>query len=400
MLTDNAFRACEKDTVLVIDLTIEDLTTVLGLWEVYLNDGVNVEDIGPYPISADGVLNVTLDIDQDSIETTYEIASITYTSTEGRFSCVAPPANISGTVPIEIFRKPDPVIMVDAVSMESHELCGTTQALTVDADNGSGMWTSIPGGVSFNPGPTAEAIDAFIADQHEAYGEYQLTFRSEAGDCYDDDTITIHFYEQPAAPFAGDPKMVFVRNSVQLDADSATAGVGTWSVDSGAGDFADENDPKTWVYGLELGAENRFKWTINNGVCQESNDVVIVSQSEVLSYNGISPDNGDMLNNYLIMRGMRYADRFSISFFNSLGKTVRTIDQDNIESLDVDESLIMDLKEDERVVWDGKNAGGILVPGGTYYYVLQLEIDYKDENGNIEDTGEFEFKDFVVVMRE
>ena len=40
-LTDGAFRACEKDTVMAIDLNMDDLQTYVVPWEVYLTDGVD-----------------------------------------------------------------------------------------------------------------------------------------------------------------------------------------------------------------------------------------------------------------------------------------------------------------------------------------------------------------------
>ena len=47
-----------------------------------------------------------------------------------------------------------------------------------------------------------------------------------------------------------------------------------------------------------------------------------------------------MSNEYYIMQGLVYADEFSVTFFNYLGSTIRTINQDNIGEMEVDESLI------------------------------------------------------------
>jgi hypothetical protein len=201
--------------------------------------------------------------------------------------------------------------------------------------------------------------------------------------------------------------MVFLKNSVRLNADPATAGTGTWTYEGEGGtvNFTDEHDPKTWVYGLKVGEANEFLWTITNGedegTCITSSDVSIVTQSEVFRFNGFSPGNGDAENEYLVMRGMRYADEFSISFFNSLGKTVRTINQDNVDDMDINESLIFpDLRDDERVIWDGKADNGHDVPSGTYYYVVSLVIKQRDADGNVTSEDSYDYKDYVVLIRE
>ena len=98
-----------------------------------------------------------------------------------------------------------------------------------------------------------------------------------------------------------------------------------------------------------------------------------------------------MRNEYYIMQGLPYAEIFTITFINSLGSTVRTIDQDSYEELDWDEALIEGgLKEDEMVIWDGRADNGNLVASGTYYYVLTF----------VYDSVEYTDKDYVVVVRE
>ncbi len=407
-LTDAGFTACEKDTVMFVDLNIDDLNTYVTPWEVLLSDGVNPELIGPFSIMGDGNLDVQLGTEQISEQFTYEIASIVYNSSAGNYSCSAPAGNLSGSVPVNVFLKPEPEIMVDNVARDSFKVCGTDVTMNVDADHGAVSWTFEPAGMSVTPDPhTADLYYLSIPDVHGLYGKYFLTFRSDAGDCFGMDSIDIHFFEQPEDAYAGVDTMVFLKNSVRLNADAPTAGTGTWTYqgEEGTVDFTDENDPKTWVYGLKVGEANEFLWTITNGedegTCITSSDVSIVTQSEVFRFNGFSPGNGDAENEYLIMRGMRYADEFSISFFNSLGKTVRTINQDNVDDMEINESLIFpDLRDDERVVWDGKADNGHDVPSGTYYYVMSLVIKQRDADGNVTSEDSYDYKDYVVLIRE
>jgi hypothetical protein len=400
-------RACEKDTLLNVDLNIDRLGTYITPWEVYLDNGVHTEMTGPYFMDADGTLNVTLETDQDedSTQFSYQIGEILYRSTTGRFECVSPPDSISGTVPIEVFRKPQPLIWVGDVAPDSFKVCSTTMPLGVDADNGTGMWTSDPPGVFFSPGPEYETVLASIPDSHDDFGKYVITFTSHAGDCVGTDALDAHFFEQPAPAYAGEDTMIFLINSVQLRADPPTAGSGTWTLEAGSGIIADEHAPNTLAYELGMGQENKFKWTVVNGedegTCVTSSDVTIVIRNEVRRYSGFSP-NGDDWNEYYIMQGLKYADEFSISFFNALGKTVRTINQDNIGDLDVDPALILDgLKEDEMVVWDGMTDHNNPVPSGTYYYIVEFFVHQKNPvTGEVIRTDKYSYKDFVIVARE
>jgi hypothetical protein len=244
-----------------------------------------------------------------------------------------------------------------------------------------------------SPGTGQDEYLAIIPDNHDDYGQYRIYIQSEAGDCAGLDSMDLTFYEQPALAVAGDSIVLWLTNSVRLDADPPTAGVGTWTLTDGGGSIADPNAYNTNITNLDFGL-NEFTWTIRNGedegTCITSSDVVVVRRNEVLTYEGFSP-NGDPDNEYFIMQGLVYADEFSISFFNSLGNTVRTINNRNVDRLVVDESLINNgLREDEMVVWDGRAENGNYVPSGTYYFVITFG----------KDAVNITYKGYVVVVRE
>jgi hypothetical protein len=243
------------------------------------------------------------------------------------------------------------------------------------------------------PGTGQDEYLAIIPDNHDDYGQYRIYIQSEAGDCAGLDSMDLTFYEQPAPAVAGDSIVLWLAEDVQLNADPPTAGMGTWTLTDGGGSIADLNDPRTLVNNLDFGP-NEFTWTIRNGedegLCITSSDIVIVRRNEVKTYSGFSP-NGDMENEYFIMQGLVYADEFSISFFNALGNTVRTINNRNVDQLEVDEGLVNNgLGEDEMVVWDGRAENGNYVPSGTYYYVITFGKDAID----------ITYKGYVVVVRE
>jgi len=402
-LTDGSFRACERDTVLYIDISADRLHTYTLPWEVTLTDGVNPEPVGPFVISADGNLGISMDTEADSMQFMYEIASITYASPQGRYLCEAPADSLAGTVPIRVFRVPEPLI----TPSDSAKVCDITITLSGDPDHGTGFWSQVntdKPALTFSD-PHSDQTVLFIQDISERYGKYRIRYRSVAGDCFADDFIDVSFFEQPEPAFAGKDTMIFFINSIQLHADPPSAGTGTWELVSGSGIIRDEHDPETYAYELGLGEENTFRWTVVNGedegTCVTSSDVVIVIRNEVKRYTGFSP-NQDPDNEYYIMQGLKYADEFTIRFFNALGNTVRTVTHEDVAQLDVDESLIKNgLKEDEMVVWDGRSENDNLVPSGTYYYVVTFILHQRDPvSGAITRTDSYDFKDYVVVKRD
>jgi hypothetical protein len=409
-LTDAGFDACEKDTVLQLDLNMAGLTAghFVTPWEVYLKDGVHT-GIGPGSVDQDpdpDTMGIVMDTDgADHVTYTYEIESIRYYP-EVDYACISPAALLTGSpVVVNLSRRPDPQILVDGEARESFKVCNDTATLVLNPDNGTLSTWSVPtGSVVFSSGSGQDEYWVSIPDNSADYGEYRIYAMSEAGDCAGLDSIDLHFFEQPTPANAGKDTMLFLIDQVQLKADPPTAGIGTWSSTAGSGIIEDVNDPNTFVYNLEYG-ENTFRWTVTNGEdegkCSTSDSTTTVLRNKVIRYNGFSP-NGDMSNEYYIMQGLVYADEFSITFLNSLGSSVRTINQDNIDELDVDESLITDgLRADEMVIWDGKADNGNLVASGTYYFVLTFIMYHRNyETGEKTGTDTYEFKDYVVVVRE
>ncbi|MFO7670858.1 MAG: gliding motility-associated C-terminal domain-containing protein [Bacteroidales bacterium] len=387
-------KACEKDVLLEVDLNIEDLVQYLTPWEISLSDGVHAELLDPQLLDGDGTVEVKLSTDALSTQYHYTIGKLLYRLTDGT-ECVAPAQNLVGNVPIEVFMTPDPVITVTTELTDS-SVCDNEVSLVVDPDHGTGSWASdFPGKLGFLPDPLALSVRASIDPTDPdawAHLPYTLYFTSEAGDCSGTDTVKISFFEQPEPPYAGEDDTIYLTNTVKLNADPPTAGVGTWTVTVGSGDFEDEHDPKTLVYGLDKGERNEFKWEIVNGVCVFDDDFTVITQDEAQPYEGISP-NGDQVNDYFIIRGLAEATEFSISIFNALGNSVRTITRENIGEIDYDAEVIEGgLREDEMVVWDGKADNGNLVPAGTYYYVLNVKIDQKDGS-----TDKLEKKHYIIV---
>ncbi len=376
-------KSCEKDVLLDVDLNIEGLGSYVTPWEISLNDGVNPELPDPQELSADGTVTVILSTEAVSTQYNYTIGQILYRLTDGT-ECVAPAGNLAGNVPIEVFLTPEPKITV-STELTEDAVCDNEVSILVDPDHGTGTWESDnPSKLGFLPDAQALSVRASIDPTDQQAWEhlpYVIYFTSEAGDCSGSDTVMISFYEQPEQADAGPEDTTYLTTSYYLKANPATAGVGTWSLVSGSGDFVDVNDPNTKVTGLAKGDRNKFTWTIVNGVCETSDDFTVITQDEAQPYEGFSP-NGDMLNDYFIIRGLgelSETDEFSISIFNALGNTVRTINQDNVSEIDYNPGAIPGgLRDDEMVVWDGRSNNGNIVPAGTYYYVLNVKMVQDD----------------------
>jgi len=387
-LTDASFIACVKDTFLRMNLNMDVMTFehYVTPWNVYLTDGVN-SGIGPGLLYQDlDSMDIVMNTDEaDNVTLNYSIESIGYYPEGDAYECVAPPGNLTGgPVTVNLFRRPRPRILVDGDSTRvSLKVCNDTALLEFFPDNGTlGSWSNPAGSVFFTPGSGQDEYNVSIPNNHDDFGEYRIFIESQAGDCAVRDSIDLTFFEQPAPADAGDSVIRFLIKSGQLNAVPPTAGIGTWTLAGSNAIIADENDPNTAVSELGDGV-NIFIWTVTNGedegTCSPSSDSVIVLRNSLKTYDGFSP-NGDMNNEYFIMQGLIYADEFSISIFNALGNLVRTIDQDNVDELVIDPSLIANgLKDDEMVVWDGRARNGNLVPSGTYYYVVTYSIYGKTE---------------------
>ncbi len=392
-------KACEKDVLLDVDLNMDGLTNYMPEWWISLSDEVNEELTEAQPLYADGTVEVNLSTEEISTQYNYTIGKLIYTLTDGTV-CAAPDENMSGIVPIEVFLTPNPKITV-TTEITDDAVCDNEVALTVDPDNGTGRWESnYPDDLGFLNDPQDLSVRASIdPDDSQAWLNlpYSIYFRSEAGDCAGTDTVKISFYKQPDPANAGSDDTIYLRNSTWLNADSASAGEGTWTT-PGSGEFEDEHDPKSFVYNLDKGAVNEFTWTLVNGVCVDEDDRSVIAQDEAQAYEGFSP-NGDMINDYFIVRGLADATEFSITFFNALGRSVRTITQEDIEDIEYDPAMIPGgLRDSEAVIWDGTAQDNeTIVPAGTYYYVISIMIEQVDDEGNIIDTDKQEEKHYIVV---
>ncbi|HOZ86408.1 MAG TPA: gliding motility-associated C-terminal domain-containing protein, partial [Bacteroidia bacterium] len=142
-----------------------------------------------------------------------------------------------------------------------------------------------------------------------------------------------------------------------LSAETPSVGTGTWSIIDGLGTFEDPLNPVTNITGLAVG-NNAVRWTVKNGVCQESVSDIVIYVDALRIPTGFSP-NGDGINDQYVVPGMDYYDNVKFSVFNRWGGLVY---QSN----------------NYRNDWNGTNMNNEQLADDTYYYIIKVnpEMDY------------------------
>ncbi|MEX2370430.1 MAG: gliding motility-associated C-terminal domain-containing protein [Bacteroidales bacterium] len=256
-------------------------------------------------------------------------------------------------------------------------------------------------------GLQAEAIlDRWYNDTIQLVYGFKLETSGSLGmTCADSAYVTVTHYQEPELP------PYFIKNDVDDFGDSiaidsvyftdqyplvidhpSVSGKGIWSIDDGSPGTVGQdpfNPQMVATLGDELDENNTFVWTVSNGVCPEQSDRMVIRRKDVEVYEGISP-NGDGFNDVLTMRGIKHADKISLTIFNSWGTPIyRMTEQDEAQFV----SLIPNEIDSDglRVLWDGKVNGNV-VPDGTYYYTIRFTI-----NADTPRERSYDQKSFLIV---
>jgi len=346
-------------------------------WTVNYNDNINgnTEVSG---LSSDMSLIPVNPATDDSLTFVYTITSLT----DGN-GCVAPADSLFGSATLRVYQTP-----VAEITDRDVQVCDTMASLGTAPDNGVGTWAMVsgPGTLLFDDLHAEEGV-LRINNNSDEFGIYTVSWTRSSPKCPGlPDQTTITFFEDPEPAYAGEDITVYMEGKTLLNADAPTAGEGWWSVLDGPGSVSDTTNPSSLVSNLILQREgsNVFLWTVGNGVCAETFDTLTISFYPEKHYKGFSP-NGDNINDYFVIWGLKDADDFDFVVFNSMGAIIRELTMDDMDPTDlVTQGEVLD----ELKLWDGKADNGITVPDGTYYYVIQIRKD----NEVIQ-----EIKDFVIV---
>ena len=200
-----------------------------------------------------------------------------------------------------------------------------------------------------NAGATIECPTPSTADA----GIYYIKGTSLSG-CSDIKPVIVTVYSLPSAK-AGPDQVLEYLFETNLNAEPAGENeTGVWSLISGTGEFFDSTYARTSVKGLSLN-ENKYLWTVKNGVCPASTDTVIITVHDLVIPTLITP-NMDGKNDYFVIRGLNAKGKVELVIFDRRGVQVyKNVNYDNL--------------------WNGVDFKGDPLPDDTYFYVIQTEND-------------------------
>jgi len=258
--------------------------------------------------------------------------------------------------------------VLDSLQLQGSETIGNTA---------TGVWTILEGGGDF-----ANVNNEFSYVYNLPLGVNTYVWTVDNGFCgVSSDTLSLTLYD-PEIPSAfagndsticGDDFLIFNLNASEYDFPAT----GYWTIDSGPIEIGDDDDPSTTVF--DLGSifvplediESSLIWTIDNGVCGTSADIINFTLSDCLTIDvpdAFSP-NGDGINDRFEIPNLFKYEEASIKIFNRWGAEVYQASP-----------YLND--------WDGSSQnsttlGGGPLPVSTYYYILDLGDGSEPQTGYI-----------------
>ncbi len=187
-----------------------------------------------------------------------------------------PPSSSSAQVSIFVYNPSE----APANAGTDIEICSSQPDVILAANTpvypSFGTWTVVTGTGTFSD---VNDPSATVSGYGIGVNTYRWTI--DNGPCNNDTndlvTLTVFDVDAPVADAGPDQEICSDQTTVFLDgSNSVFPGVGTWTVISGSGVFADVNDDLSSVSGLSIG-ENVFQWTIDNGPCPSGITIDTVS---------------------------------------------------------------------------------------------------------------------------
>lgn len=149
--------------------------------------------------------------------------------------------------------------------------------------SGSGSWTIISGNAVFsdvnNPFSTVSGLN-------EGVNIFQWTISSTGVCPPSEDQVAVTKFLPPSEAVVGE-NLITCQESINLNAQAPTVGIGTWSLFSGNSVITDVSDPNTAVTNLDIG-NNTFEWRVTNGVCPQSGAMITIERIENITLNVIN----------------------------------------------------------------------------------------------------------------
>ena len=229
-------------------LTGNDPSPGVGTWEVIAGSGIVTNPNSP----SSGVINLSVGVNQ-----------FRWTVSNG--NCP------SSSAVLTITRDPDNAI---SDAGDNQNICANSTFLAANTPpSGTGTWVQVQGTGNIvapnDPNTEVNTLSSGLNIFEWRVSNACATAISE---------VRINVSENPTVANAGPDQIVCATNTT-LAANAPTVGAGAWTVVAGTGTFTNPNDPTTGVNGLSAG-DNIFRWTISNGSCPSTSDLVTINRSE------------------------------------------------------------------------------------------------------------------------
>lgn len=173
-----------------------------------------------------------------------------------------------------------------------------------------------------------------------------------SGGCSLTRPVTVLAFQPPISNAGPDQEMTYVFTTTLSATVPNENSTGIWSVETGSGLFADENDPSTTVSSLSVG-ENILLWSVSNEVCPPDTDEMIITVKGITIPSLITPDMNGM-NDYFFIPGIDALGNVELTVFDRRGALV-------YENLSYDN------------LWDGTDYNSKPLPDDTYFYTIKAE---------------------------
>jgi len=171
---------------------------------------------------------------------------------------------------------------IEATTGLDQEICSETTILEANSpDAGAGTW-SVLGGSGAAIFDDLHQPDTRVSGLDKGANILRWTITNESCVSYSDVVITNNL---PTEAFAG-PNEAICDDNTLLNANTPIVGIGEWSILSGSATITDVNNANSNINNLDYGV-NTLRWTITNGSCASSDEVVISNNSTIVSNAGI-----------------------------------------------------------------------------------------------------------------
>ncbi|HHU00609.1 MAG TPA: PKD domain-containing protein, partial [Bacteroidales bacterium] len=164
----------------------------------------------------------------------------------------------------------------------NREVCSPTYTLAATAPQyGVGSWTLVAGAGTIDPADVNNP-NAVVTGLGMGSNRFKWTVNNNGCISTSEVEIRNNFIEANA----GEDNVV-CSDQTQLRGSNPSGGVGTWGIKGGSGSahFANPNDPLTIVTNLDRG-DNVLTWTITNGNCSHTDEVVITNNMPTIANAG------------------------------------------------------------------------------------------------------------------